>query len=595
MSKFFILKIESLIQTFTVVDSGKIITFNYSAQDTQQPFGEIQEGDMILGYYGNPMGVIKVVFEVEKIITDEEIELVKRMEMEQGFTLKDKDLLEKLSKEDLVFISKKLFYDIYDSLLDMQKIEKTDEFDYLFELENKEFAVETIKILRDNDCFTAEVLSILLSKEKSSSILKNWFPILVEITTLDQKDALIRDENGRNRYYPEEIIINENRYVITNNWYYGGQKDRDTRTPFVEWIKSLIKKHSQSESGKFYFDDIIFSAPKIPIAYNYLVFGAPGTGKSHEVKKLQEEYFSDTNSFERITFYSNYSYSNFVGTYKPKMDGRDITYTFVPGPFIRILEKAYKNPNKNFLLLIEEINRANAAAVFGDVFQLLDRKAGRSEYSIETNEDLKLYFAEKFIEKFSEIADIREKTQILNYFSKIYIPSNMYIWSTMNSADQGVFPMDTAFKRRWDFRYIGVDENSDSIKNVIFSITNSRNEIKNVNWNKLRIKLNEILSGPQCKVNEDKLLGPYFISGELMAIDKETNQFNKGEFDNSKFLDAFKNKVIMYLFEDAAKQKRTEIFKGCDDVSRFSSICNEFNKIGVSIFGDDIETNVVEM
>ena len=117
---------------------------------------------------------------------------------------------------------------------------------------------------------------------------------------------------------------------------------------------------------------------------------------------------------------------------------------------IRVLEKAVKNPGRNFLLIVEEINRANAAAVFGDVFQLLDRKKGTSEYPVETSEDLKQYLASGYYGDFSEREDLQPR--YLDSFGKLLIPSNLYIWATMNSADQGVFPMDTAFKRRWAFQ-----------------------------------------------------------------------------------------------------------------------------------------------
>ena len=409
----------------------------------------------------------------------------------------------------------------------------------------------------------------------------------------EKRNEKLKDENGRSRYYPEEIVVADKSYAITNNWYYGGENGRDPRSHYVNWIKSIISMtNSNKNTATINLSKIVYTAPKLQVPYNYLVFGAPGTGKSYELKRLQEEYFTDSNTYERVTFYSNYSYPNFVGTYKPKMDGNNIIYTYVPGPFIRILEKAYKNPDKNFLLVIEEVNRANPAAAFGDVFQLLDRSEGKSEYSIETSEDLKLYFADKFVKSLEDMASVK-KENVLSGFEKMYIPPNMYIWATMNSADQGVYPMDTAFKRRWDFKYIGINDNMESMQNVWFEVP-YKSVIEKVNWNKLRIKINEVLSGPQCRVNEDKLLGPYFISSEVMAIDKTSRKFDESRFNNKVFIDAFKNKVIMYLFEDAAKQRRTEVFKGCDDVSRFSSICESFDKKGIEIFGDEIAKSVLE-
>lgn len=122
--------------------------------------------------------------------------------------------------------------------------------------------------------------------------------------------------------------------------------------------------------------------------YNRIVFGAPGTGKSHALK-VDSKVFED--NVERVTFHPNYSYSQFVGTYKPIQGEKtsDIIYEYVPGPFMRVYVRALNHPKENFLLLIEEINRANVAAVFGDVFQLLDRKNGISEYPVATTEDIK--------------------------------------------------------------------------------------------------------------------------------------------------------------------------------------------------------------
>lgn len=313
------------------------------------------------------------------------------------------------------------------------------------------------------------------------------------------------------------------------------------------------------------------------LPYNRIVFGAPGTGKSNQLEKDRKIFESN---YERVTFHPNYSYAQFVGSYKPvpykDSDGKDaITYEYVAGPFMRILVKAMTSMKKAviepYLLIIEEINRANVAAVFGDVFQLLDRKDGISEYEIETSADMRKYMQK---ELGGELSD----------YEKIRIPNNMYIWATMNSADQGVFPIDTAFKRRWDFEYIGINKNADKIMNVKVLVGEDKHCI---NWDELRRSINNILSN-QCKINEDKLLGPFFLSNEVIEIDEDTNMVN----DNEKFLNAFKSKVLMYLYEDAGKQYKTRIFSGCDDFSTYSSVCNEFDVKGEKIFGDDIEVSI---
>lgn len=595
MSKYYIFEIESLIQTFTVMDTGKSILFSFFSQEYQEGIGNIDVGDFILGYYSDPIGKVKVLFEVKNVFHEGEIELIKKIEVDNGISI-NQELISELSGGKLIAISKENFDSVYNEMISNQKINIEDDIDYLFKLGNKEFAMESMNILKQHNVLSKDNIEVLVSKKKTSEILKNSFPILIKIDndiSAEKKSELLRDETGRSRYYSDEIQVGDIKYVITNNWYYEGQNGRDTRTPYVNWIKSVISNIDKNDTKSWFdLENIQYSAPKLPVSLNYLVFGAPGTGKSHELKVLQERYFADKNSYERVTFYSNYSYPNFVGTYKPKMEGKDIIYSYVPGPFIRILEKAYKNPDKNYLLVIEEINRANPAAAFGDVFQLLDRKDGRSEYSIETSEELKLYFAKRFVIEFDEMIT-EEKDKVLESFSKMYIPPNMYIWATMNSADQGVYPMDTAFKRRWDYKYIGINDNMEAMQNVTFNIVLKSGE-KKINWNKLRTKINEVLSGPQCRVNEDKLLGPYFISSEVMAINKDTDSFDENKFDNDQFIEAFKNKVIMYLFEDAAKQRRTEIFKGCDEVTRFSAVCEAFDKNGIEIFGREIADSVIE-
>lgn len=416
-----------------------------------------------------------------------------------------------------------------------------------------------------------------------------------------------------------------------------------------------------------------FSAKDKIKSYNRIIFGAPGTGKSFRLNKEARE--SNFAEITRVTFHPDYSYSQFVGTYKPVMvkseskvtdenirqiieilqdktktaqekydllydkfkdnnlttlpfllglytddnfttlkkdgsataddnsaernhgkairpyinlksqyDNETISYKYVPGPFLRTLVAALKsgksgNP-QNYLLIIEEINRARVAAVFGDVFQLLDRNAnGESEYEIQTSEDMRNYLAEQL------------GGNPYNY-KALKLPNNFYIWATMNSADQGVFPMDTAFKRRWNFEYIGIDEevtnyNSDSVeeKEQKEKMRNYQIPVKSekgifLKWDLLRCAINKRLLSV-CGVNEDKLLGPYFISENDLktAIEKRAD-----------FINLFKSKVLMYLYEDAAKIRVKNFFAGVsEDEMTYSKVCDEFEKKGILIFGDDFK------
>jgi len=343
---------------------------------------------------------------------------------------------------------------------------------------------------------------------------------------------------------------------------------------FCHWICSvndyLWSKVSKILPISIINDDIIFNDIKVndkdKVIFqsdkkrNLIYFGAPGTGKSYN---LNEDMKILNGGYERVTFHPDYSYANFVGTYKPVPKGESISYEYVPGPFMRALVKSLKNPDVPFLLVIEEINRANVAAVFGDVFQLLDRDSNNeSRYPIETTEDMKGYL----------------KKELNEDFDKIKIPSNMFIWATMNSADQGVFPMDTAFKRRWDFKYFGINQNDELVSDIEVELNGQL-----ISWNELRKSINEELL--TYKINEDKLLGPFFAFTEYLD----------SEIPPEDFMETFKSKIIMYLFEDAARSKRNDLFSGVSKNTNltYSEICEAFDKNGVEIFCDNIKEKFI--
>ena len=197
------------------------------------------------------------------------------------------------------------------------------------------------------------------------------------------------------------------------------------------------------------------------IARQIIYYGAPGAGKSHKIKE-QLEGVPKENIF-RITFHPDSDYSTFVGTYKPTRserplyglfgketvrlkDGKDlteetITYKFIPQAFLNAYMQAYKKPEEKVYLIIEEINRGNCAQIFGDLFQLLDRdENGVSEYTIKADADLKAFLVDEMGKDNDAIKD-----------GELCLPSNLYIYATMNTSDQSLFPIDSAFKRRWDW------------------------------------------------------------------------------------------------------------------------------------------------
>lgn len=450
--------------------------------------------------------------------------------------------------------------------------------DRLLKLDNQKFVVACIDLMKEHNLLRDCNLKIMADKDMCAAMFKhnNYNGIFFKLDSdIDENEQKI-GQDGRPHYYADGYDIDGVKYAMSSQWRPMTDTD-DSRTPFINWIIEQLQK-VRFETGY-----------ENSFARNRIIFGAPGTGKSFKLNKERMDLLeanADEN-YERVTFHPDYSYANFVGTYKPVPtkddDGKDaITYEYVPGPFMRVYVNALKsgktaNP-KPYLLIIEEINRANVAAVFGDVFQLLDRVKNVSEYPIMPSQDMKEYLA---------------KPEVLGGsptdYNIIKIPDNMFIWATMNSADQGVFPMDTAFKRRWDFSYIGIDdaveEMSDTIKSKKYILGTGTNA-RLVKWNDLRSAINDVLSSESYNINEDKLLGPYFVSKSVLENE-----------DDEEFVKVFKNKVLMYLFDDAAKQKRKTFFEKCkDEVKgvRYSDLCNQFDTKGVFIFPEEVSKRFTE-
>lgn len=274
---------------------------------------------------------------------------------------------------------------------------------------------------------------------------------------------------------------------------------------------------------------------------NIILYGVPGAGKSHTV---EEEYCGNEMLMERVVFHPEYTYSDFIGQIMPVVtEDNRIQYKFVPGPFTTILERANRieNKNKHFYLVIEEINRGNAPAIFGDVFQLLDRdKNGDSKYGI-TN---------------SEIAKI-----IYNDCShKIRIPRNLSIIATMNTSDQNVFTLDTAFQRRWHMRLIANDFSQDK------DLSNTCILDTKLTWEDFCTIINEhiLRSSFSGSSLEDRRLGTHFISKEDLLVSEKPEQVRR-----------FPEKVIKYLWDDAFKSDREACFN-LHDYNSLEKIVKQF-------------------
>lgn len=333
------------------------------------------------------------------------------------------------------------------------------------------------------------------------------------------------------------------------------------------WGNAAIEK---SEEGE------IDEAKRLQGGTNTLLYGVPGSGKSWTI---EHEYCHEDSVVERLVFHPDYTNADFIGQILPVVDAeKQVTYEFTPGPFTAILRDAYRHPLREHILIIEEVNRGNAPAIFGEVFQLLDRMvepktvegiayaAGTSEYGITHK-----YMAEKI---YGDPAH------------KVRIPSNLSIVGTMNTSDQNVFTLDTAFQRRWRMRL--VENNFDHVRP---SLANARILDTEVTWQKFCETINGIIVANKAKMAsaEDKRLGVYFIHESDVIFDQsavpsegydllltEYNSLLRNEAAGDmpedkkqrlamirealKHNRMFSEKVIKYLWDDAFKFNPEALF-----------------------------------
>lgn len=272
-----------------------------------------------------------------------------------------------------------------------------------------------------------------------------------------------------------------------------------------------------------------------------IYYGAPGTGKSHKVREITKNKLDRT---ERVTFHPEYDYASFIGGYKPTMDGDDIKYEFVPQIFTNTYITAWNDLENDYYLIIEEINRGNCAEIFGDIFQLLDRN---SDYDITPSKELKEYLLD-------EDNGLKDKDNGLKN-GKLKLPPNLNILATMNTSDQSLYPMDSAFKRRWDWEYIPINYSANYIDSEGEEQENESHfylikfpDGATFKWIEFIHKVNNNWIKNNQSLGMDKCLGNYFIK----TVDKTIP------------LDKFINKAIFYLWNDVFKDEPNDksIFKG---------------------------------
>ena len=342
----------------------------------------------------------------------------------------------------------------------------------------------------------------------------------------------------------------------------------------------IFKLRLLSQFGEYEIDDDSVSEDELPneeeqvaeydkFPLQQITYGAPGTGKSHGINALLKAI-----DHVRTTFHPDSDYASFVGAYKPTMEKQEkndgyavldegnkqekeyIAYKFVPQAFIKAYVSAWKNYPKETVLVIEEINRGNCAQIFGDLFQLLDRKDnGFSSYPIDADADIAQYLHGELKGTLQNDADVEVINndfaenypdgiveQIKNG-TKLLLPNNLYIWATMNTSDQSLFPIDSAFKRRWDWKFVKI---SDAHKGWTIRFGNEE-----CDWWTFISKMNKIIAKETS--SDDKKLGYFFC--------KPSNE-------DKTFINAerFVGKVLFYLWNDVFKDGETKYFNVSDDM-----------------------------
>lgn len=271
---------------------------------------------------------------------------------------------------------------------------------------------------------------------------------------------------------------------------------------------------------------------KLDSLYNVIYYGAPGTGKSYTVtEKIKTNYpnFIEKGNAEaknifRTTLHPEFSYNDFVGQIMPTVTDEGTEYKFSPGVFTLSLKRALalEDTHQPVYLVLEELSRANVSAVFGDLFQLLDRDTGKSEYTINNPLIAKEVY---------QLTDEDIKSGQAN--TNIYLPNNLYIYGTVNTNDQNVFVMDTAFKRRFDWIYISTKPENEK-NNPEFIIVNEQGKKGYIHWHTFYQKLNNYIT-KEMRLGEDKQVGQFFI------------KFGNDEQENKLKI---QNKLLQYLWDD---------------------------------------------
>ncbi|WP_420683479.1 McrB family protein [Acinetobacter baumannii] len=426
-------------------------------------------------------------------------------------------------------------YEPYSEIL--AHLKKIPEFNNEDFLKQYPFEHEPSSKTQEQLDFEKEALSFITSKDSLTAIqnFDLFKKFIYERSWWNQGEVSTKKDksSGKNFWRTNKDLFKST--LLTATQFIVSTSDKLTTIIYAVAEEPLILNELQNIINNINAVNSVKASSGKP-AENIIFYGAPGTGKSFAIEEKVKGHISI-----RTVFHPETQYSDFVGCLRPSMDDNGIEYSFKKGPFIEALLKAIKNPEHHYYLIIEEINRAPAAAVFGELFQLLDRdKNGESEYRIDIND--------------KDLLNLLNKEHPGGFpDNKLYIPNNLSLYATMNSSDQAVMPLDTAFKRRWKFEYMPLDF-STSPSGVFDIIT--EDGLQTVSWLVFAKTVNSILSLQS--IPEDRHLGPWFV--------------NENEiFDQKNAKKTLTGKVLMYIWDDVLRHsERSALFN--TDIKTFGSL-----------------------
>lgn len=530
MPNYYQYKIDSGIDTFSQFEAGVNFKFESTTISSDTKF---ENGDLILG--------VKIPSSIYVLIVDDfnsnEISLTKLIEVDSDYQVnfENNRNIKKIDIEEYEFILKNVLNGFVDLKSNSENTNPKIDIGNIKE----EFANWLFNQGKYNRVYKGD-RSILIDKlSEFENAYENDFGIKIFDSQNISIESIIKELES-NIIDDSGEIGDLNRKTVGN----GSVKAILGTNNYIRFLKEKITKIKTSSA----------TSPRVK-GINKIYFGAPGTGKSFQITEDLKEV--DSIFQERVTFHPEYDNVSFVGGYKPITDKNGvIKYEFVPQIFTNTYVKACNDQDHQYYLIIEEINRGNCAEIFGELFQLLDRDP---QYYITPSNELLTY--------------LETNISIQSVFKdgKMLLPDNFSILATMNTSDQSLFPMDSAFKRRWEWQYIPINYDKKDIKNRSANFGIKMPDGTFINWIDFIEKVNQRIQGNR-NLGMDKCIGNYFV---------------KPDENDIITIDQFIYKVLFYLWNDVFKDEPTDsIFKGNISYQDFFPIEEKGAKLVNSIFVD---------